>query len=309
MTKDWPVKWQTLETKARFIQQVMNGSTSVRTAEDLENGALTYAEIKAIASGNPAVMEKVRVDTEIRKLDQLRSAHINQQHNIRWEIKNLPEKIRRSKDSLDRVTADIATRDAHADEEFTMTVGNREYSGKGAREEPAKALTHAALSWRNDKTLGSRAHYRGFEILSRGTDMKTFDGEPELPDLFVRGKDTYRAHLNAEHTIGTMQSIEHTLRALDRLSQEEQAQIERQEKALADYRHQLDRPFEHEAKLRELLTRQAQLNAALDLDKGERQMAEDAQEADVSAPRNISRTAGGHTDAIIASRRHAENAL
>jgi N12 class adenine-specific DNA methylase len=292
--------WQTLETKARFIQQVMNGSTSVRTAEDLENGALTYAEIKAIASGNPAVMEKVRVDTEIRKLDQLRSAHINQQHNIRWEIKNLPEKIRRSKDSLDRVTADIATRDAHADEDFTMTVGNREYSGKGAREEAAKALTHAALSWRNDKTLGHRAHYRGFDILSRGTDMKTFDGEPELPELFVRGKDTYRAHLNAEHTIGTMQSIEHTLRALDRLAQEEQAQIERQEKALADYRQQLDRPFEHEAKLKELLARQAQLNAALDLDKGERQLAEETQEA--ASPQT-----GSVRDEAAATGRHVAN--
>src|SRR6202021_1783996 len=74
--------WQTLETKARFINQVMNGSVTVRQAEDLEGGALTYAEIKAIASGNPAVMEKVKVDTEVRKLDQLRSSHINQQHTI-----------------------------------------------------------------------------------------------------------------------------------------------------------------------------------------------------------------------------------
>src|SRR5664279_5818612 len=79
--------WQTLETKARFIQQVMNGSVTVRQAEDLEGGALTYAEIKAIASGNPAVMEKVKVDTEVRKLDQLRASHRNQQHNIRWSIK------------------------------------------------------------------------------------------------------------------------------------------------------------------------------------------------------------------------------
>jgi hypothetical protein len=59
--------WQLLETKARFINQVMNGSVTVRQAEDLEGGALTYAEIKAIASGNPAVMEKVKVDTEIRR--------------------------------------------------------------------------------------------------------------------------------------------------------------------------------------------------------------------------------------------------
>jgi len=85
--------WQTLETKARFIQQVMTGHTAVRSAEDLEGEALTYAEIKAIASGNPAVMEKVRIDTEVRKLNQLRAVHLNQQHNIRWELRHLPKDI------------------------------------------------------------------------------------------------------------------------------------------------------------------------------------------------------------------------
>jgi hypothetical protein len=107
--------------------------------------------------------------------------------------------------------------------------------------------------------------------------MKNLDGEPELPELFVRGKGTYRAHLNAENPIGTVQSIEHTLRALDRLAEGEKDQIERQEKAQIDYQAQLNRAFEHEGKLKELLTRQAQLNAALDLDKGERQVAEAAQ--------------------------------
>ena len=101
-----------METKARFINQVMNGSVTVRQAEDLEGGALTYAEIKAIASGNPAVMEKVKVDTEIRKLDQLRASHINQQHNIRWQVKSLPEHIERARKYHAAVSADIATRDA-----------------------------------------------------------------------------------------------------------------------------------------------------------------------------------------------------
>src|SRR6202451_1878943 len=127
--------WQTLENKARFINQVMNGSVTVRQAEDLEGGALTYAEIKAIASGNPAVMEKVKVDTEVRKLDQLRASHVNQQHNIRWQIKSLPEQIEKGKKYAAAYAADIATRDSHADEEFSMKVGNREFSGKGARED------------------------------------------------------------------------------------------------------------------------------------------------------------------------------
>src|SRR5439155_1375642 len=74
--------WQTLETKARFIQQVMSGAVTVREAEDLESGALSFAEIKAIASGNPLVMEKVRIDTEVRRLDMLRASHLNRQYDI-----------------------------------------------------------------------------------------------------------------------------------------------------------------------------------------------------------------------------------
>jgi len=272
--------WQTLETKARFIQQVMNGGTSVRSAEDLDGGALTYAEIKAIASGNPAVMEKVRVDTEIRKLDQLRSAHINQQHTIRWEVRKLPERIRQSKQAHERITADIAIRDAHAEEEFAMTVGNHHYSGKGAREEAAKALTHAVMSWSDDPALADRAHYRGFDIVSRGSRKTRIDGEPELPELFVRGKESYRAHVNPENPVGTVQSIEHTLRSLDRLAEAERAETERQEKALADYQAQLGRAFEHEQRLKELLARQAELNAALDLGKNEHQVAQDAGETE-----------------------------
>jgi N12 class adenine-specific DNA methylase len=152
--------WQVLETKARFINQVMNGSVTVRQAEDLEGGALTYAEIKAIASGNPAVMEKVKVDTEIRKLDQLRASHINRQHNIRWQVKSLPEQIERARKYHAAVTADIATRDASAEEDFRMTVGNVVNTGKGAREEAGNALAAVALSWRGDLTPRMRGQFR-----------------------------------------------------------------------------------------------------------------------------------------------------
>jgi N12 class adenine-specific DNA methylase len=266
--------WQTLETKARFIQQVMSGQTSVRTADDLEGGALTYAEIKAIASGNPAVMEKVKVDTEIRKLDQLRSAHLNQQHNIRWQIRNLPETIAEAHKTLANVRGDVALRDAHEGGEFSMFVGKKEFSGKGAREEAAKALTYAVLSWRDDFTLQPRASFRGFEILSRGKRLTglALDGEA-LPELFIKGKSLYSANLNAENPLGTMQSIEHALRSLDKLAEHEEERGLRLAKTLADYQAQADKPFDHEARMKDLLVRQTQLNAALDLDKNETQVA------------------------------------
>ena len=134
--------WQTLETKARFIQQVMRGETSVRSAEDLESGALTYAEIKAIASGNPAVVEKIKIDTEIRKLDQLRAVHANQQRHIRWEIRDLPRQIDGSETAPGSISKPTSSPEMQAESaEFSMTVGNRVFSGKGAREEAANALT------------------------------------------------------------------------------------------------------------------------------------------------------------------------
>jgi hypothetical protein len=300
MTKDWPVKWQCLENKARFINQVMNGSVTVRQAEDLEGGALTFAEIKAIASGNPAVMEKVKVDTEVRKLDQLRASHINQQHNIRWKVKSLPEHIERGQKYHAAVSADIAVRDAHADEEFTMNIGNHEFSGKGAREQAGNALNTVVMSWRDDQTLKVRGHHKGFEILSRGSPFK--DGEP---DLFIRGRETYKANLNPDTPQGTISSIEHVLRSLDRKAEEEQHEIERQEKDLSDYRAQMDRPFEHEGRLKELLAKQAQLNAALDLDKNEHQLAEDSQEPES----NTTLTGGHHAANVIASRGVQEHAL
>jgi hypothetical protein len=278
MTKDWPVKWQTLETKARFIQQVMNGQTSVRSAEDLDGGALTYAEIKAIASGNPAVMEKVKTDTEIRKLDQLRAAHRNQQHSIRLQIRSLPSEIKERQERIDRLATDTATRDSHAGEEFSMTVGKRMYSGKGAREDGASALTIAILSWRDDLTLQVRGAFRGFEILSRGRGATLLIGSDEerLPELFIRGAGIYKAQLNAENPVGTMQSIEYALRSLDKAAEDERERAARAEKMLADFEEQAGRPYEHEARLKELLVRQAQLNALLDLDKGERQVAPEA---------------------------------
>ena len=270
--------WQTLETKARFIQQVMRGETTVRAAEDLEGGALTYAEIKAIASGNPAVVEKIKIDTEVRKLDQLRAVHANQQRHIRWEIRDLPRQITEAKQRLAHIEADIANRNANDSDEFSMKVGNRVFSAKGAREEAAKALTFAVLSWQDDQTMQVRGTFRGFEILSRGKSggLGMVKEDERIPDLFVRRRATYSANLNSTNPVGTVQSIEHTLRSLDKLAADQGNRVARIEKELADYQLQADRPFEHEERLNLLLARQAEIDSLLDLDKGDEQGADSA---------------------------------
>jgi N12 class adenine-specific DNA methylase len=269
--------WQTLETKARFIQQVMSGKTSVREVEDLETGALSYAEIKAIASGNPAVLEKVRIDTEVRKLDMLHAAHQNQQYEIAKQIRDLTAQIKSSKECQAGMRADSAAYRAHEAEAFTMTVDGRAFSGKHAREEAGTAIIQiiTAALWEKKGELRHIGDFRDFAILS------SFSGrEGEMPKIYLRGKLTYEAYLNPENPLGTIASIEYALRNIDRLANEEQSACERKEKALADYREQMHRPFEQEEHLRELLVRQQEMNKQLDLDKGESQVIDEAKKED-----------------------------
>jgi hypothetical protein len=115
------------------------------------------------------------------------------------------------------------------------------------------------------------------QILSKGigtTKIGMF--EDELPDVYIRGAGLYKAKLNAENPIGTIQSIEHAIRSFDSSAEDEEMRIAKLEKTLKDYKEQAGKPFEHEAKLKELVLQQKELNAALDLDKNAQQVAEAA---------------------------------
>jgi hypothetical protein len=179
-----------------------------------------------------------------------------------------------------------------------MIVGNRVFSGKGAREAAAKALTFTILSWRDDQTMQPRGSLRGFEILSRGRSIGfgLIQEDERLPELFVRGRATHSANLNATNPVGTVLSIEHTLRNLDRLATEQQTRVTRIEKELADYQSQADRPFEREERLKQLLIRQSELNSLIDLDKGDPQGADSGH--DLKDEPNIGQTGARGRDDV-----------
>lgn len=256
--------WQTLETKAKFIQQVMNGDTSVRTAEDINGGALTYAEIKAIASGNPAVMEKVKVDTEVRKLDSLRTSHQRRVFEMRRRIAPTEATIKSGNIQLGKVKNDVKTRDANRTEEFSMSVQGRTFKGKDARDPAAKALNETFRTGRASPALTPCGKIAGFDILCRGE----LDASVSV---FLHGEATYTVTYNPDLPIGTLMSLERTLRGLENFQTHVASDIAQNEKALAEYKLQSEKPFEHEARLKSLLAEQSRLNASLDLDKDDKQ--------------------------------------
>src|ERR1019366_8288720 len=102
--------WQTLETKAKFIAQVMSGDMTMRRLEDMDSAALTYAEIKAIASGNPLVIEKAQVDAELIRLTRLRSAQAEEQYRNRSNLRRSHEDAEMFTERLANLRDDLTLR-------------------------------------------------------------------------------------------------------------------------------------------------------------------------------------------------------
>ncbi len=142
------------------------------------------------------------------------------------------------------------------------------------RPEAGEALIKVIMAslWedRNEQKLKHRGHFKGFAIMSR---LSSVDGA--TPYVYLRGKQTYEANLNTENALGTIASIENALHRLDRFAEDEKSDFERMEKALVDFTEQLNRPFEHEERLRELFVKQQEINRSLDLDKGDTQVVAD----------------------------------
>src|SRR5208337_4118929 len=117
--------WQALETKARFIAQVITGDNAARRAEDIGGQELSYAEVKAIASGNPAVLTLAEADAELQRLTLLKKNHLDEQYVARRSVRDLPRTIASLSGRLSKLTTDEATATANASEH--VTIGGRTY--------------------------------------------------------------------------------------------------------------------------------------------------------------------------------------
>src|SRR5208283_5272028 len=115
--------WQALETKARFIGQVITGDNAARRAEDIGSQELSYAEVKAIASGNPAVLTLAEADAELQRLSLLKKNHLDEQYVARRSVRDLPAMIAGLSERLSKLSADDATAKTHAAD--PIAVGGR----------------------------------------------------------------------------------------------------------------------------------------------------------------------------------------
>lgn len=255
--------WQTLETKARFIAQVMQGDTGMRSVEDVELAALSYAEVKALASGNPLVLEKAGVDTELAKLSLLKSQWDQQQWRNKQELASLPGRIVRIQARITGIESDMASRQDVSGSKFLMEVEGRRYT---ERAEAGKAVLHAVYGVRSgdDREIGQIA---GFRIAVKSTAL-------ESRMLCILGSVEYRCG-QAESAQGFVRVLENSLNSMDGWLLEDQEHLARTEKRMADIHAEAAKAFDKAARWEWLKQRKREIETELDLNKGENTAVEE----------------------------------
>lgn len=265
--------YQLVESKQKFIGQIMTSKSPVRSAEDIDETALSYAEIKALATGNPHIKEKMDLDIEVSRLKLLKANHLSQRYALEDQIlKSLPQQIRSAEERIKGYAADIAhlaeNTIPNEDELSPMTVEGKTYTDK---KEAGSAILAACKAMTNPDPvpLGT---YRGFSMElffdSFGREYKV-TLKNELRHTVSLGTDIF----------GNIQRLDNALAALpDRLKGCEQM-LENARTQLENAKIEAEKPFPHETELSEKSERLDKLNILLNMDKRENEI-DDGERAD-----------------------------
>lgn len=253
--------WQILENKQKFISQIMTSKSPVRACEDVDDTALSYAEIKALATGNPYIKEKMDLDVQVSKLKLLKANHTSQIYRLESDIaKNFPVQISALKERIAGMQVDsqvVKSVDLQDNDKFVMTVGNVLYEDK---KEAGEALIAACAGLKAVSTGGKVGEYHGF-TLSASYNM--FSNAFELT---IKGKCSYKLEIGKD-PVGNMQRIHNTLSSIDRKLTESEQKLETVQQQLATAQEEVKKPFPKEAELNEKMERLSELNALLNMDE------------------------------------------
>ena len=263
--------WQILENKQKFISQIMTSKSPVRACEDVDDTALSYAEIKALATGNEYIKEKMDLDVQVSKLKLLKANHTSQIYRLESDIaKRYPVQITALKEKIAgmRVDADVVKGiDLQDNDHFAMTVGGKLYTDK---KEAGVALISAASSLRSVKSAGQIGEYHGFALFSEYNFLSN------TYTMTIKGKCSYKIEFGKD-TLGNIQRIHNALSAIEKKLADTEQNLETVQQQLKTAQEEVRKPFPKEAELSEKMERLAELNAMLNMDEkgGENLLADE----------------------------------
>ena len=299
--------WQILENKQKFISQIMTSKSPVRACDDVDDTALTYAEIKALATGNPYIKEKMDLDIQVSKLKLMRANHTSQIYSLESDIaRRYPAEITAAKERIAGLKADLAVAKPLLEqdkEKFSITVEDRVYTD---RKEAGLAILAACAAMKIAKTEGQIADLGGFAISSR------FDAFAQTFKLTIKRQSSYTIELGSDPA-GNIQRILNALASIEKTLPQVERRLETLQQQLAEAKEEVQRPFPQEAELNEKSARLAELNALLDMDeKGDDAalgMDEEVTDSELPAPkREIERSADSVKRPSILAQLHEKQA-
>ena len=263
--------WALVENKQRFISQVMTGKSISRTCEDIDEAVLSYAEIKAVATGNPMIKEKMQTDNDVQRLKMLKAAYDSQHYAMQdgFMVK-FPKLIAEAEEKLKRVHEDVRERDKclMAETDFSIKVGGITFT---ERVDGGTAFLSAASKCKAG-TKTEVAEYKGFLVLVE----KNFMGED---CLVMRGRMEYRADMSTS-PVGCMTKIENLFNGMQAAVGFLEEKLEKYRLDMEQAKLEYEKPFQYEAELKAKLARQFELNNLLDLEN--QASKEEEQEPEVS---------------------------
>ena len=299
--------WQILENKQKFISQIMTSKSPVRACDDVDDTALTYAEIKALATGNPYIKEKMDLDIQVSKLKLMRANHTSQIYSLESDIaRRYPAEITAAKERIAGLKADLAVAKPLLEqdkEQFSITVEDRVYTD---RKEAGSAILAACAAMKIAKTEGQIADLGGFAISSR------FDAFAQTFKLTIKRQSSYTIELGSDPA-GNIQRILNALASIEKTLPQVERRLETLQQQLAEAKEEVQRPFPQETELNEKSARLAELNALLDMDeKGDDAalgMDEEVTDSELPAPkREIERSADSVKRPSILAQLHEKQA-
>ena len=263
--------WQLIENKQKFISQIMTSKAPVRSCEDVDEAALSYAEVKALATGNPAVKEKMALDVDVAKLKLLKANHMNNQYRLEDDIaRNFPQQIAKLTETIDSYKADIAHYQEHKitdPEQFSMEISGKVFTEK---KEAGAALLAVCKDMKAVDAAMDIGNYQGFNMRIQ------FDSWSKEFILSVKHESVSKVHLGAD-ALGNITRINNLLESYPEKLAEAEQRLETVQEQLTNAKEEVGKPFTKEEELNQKLERLSELNALLNMDEREDTEAEQSE--------------------------------
>ena len=253
--------WQLIENKQKFIGQIMTSKSPVRSCEDIDEAALSYAEVKALATGNPYIKEKMDLDIQVSKLKLLKANHTSQRYRLEDNIaKHYPMQITALKERLEGYRTDIQTYAAHKPvdkDAFSMKIGNRTYTDK---KEAGAALIDMCRSAKQPNMAVTIGEFQGFKM------SVSFDSFFSKFTISLKGSLSHEVEIGAD-PLGNLQRLSNALEGMTGKMTDVEQKLSNVEHQLETAKVEVTKPFAQEQELAEKLERLAELNALLNMDE------------------------------------------